>query len=204
VLLDRLLLEAEGTQTYAGRTPELREICTRVIDEAIAQYLRVFPMARNKDHTFVQMPRTIDGVGEIDFLCLFCRASLNTVAAGSGSLPQGFWIKLQKHSDLCAVEFLLGRLDPVGPNGERTKKQRVIAVHKLTGRRLIEEAKAAAEYLGWPEPKARTAHGRAGRVAGGRTGELRKIVSEARRQATLRAKQLKQTDRKDNSDAEED
>lgn len=191
VLLDRLILEAEGTQTYASRTPELREIYDRVIPEAIAQYLRRFPKARNNGHTYAQMPRVVDGVREIDFLCLVCRTSINTVSGKGGTLPQAFWINLQKHTDLCAVRFLIGQLEPLGPNNERAAKQTRIAVSKLNGKRLIDEAKSAAVYLGLPEIKAR-ARGINGRIAGGRTTELRTLVSQARRVADARARDIAQ------------
>lgn len=187
VLLDRLLLEADGTQVRATRSPELREIYDRVMPEAVAQYLRMFPKARSNGWTFVQMPHTVEGVHEVDLLCLFCRTSINTLgerAQLTGPIMAG----VQRHSDLCGVRFLLGQLEPRGPNNERAAKQRLLAVSKLRGAKLIAEAKAAAEYLGLPEVKARS---RGRTVAGGRTGELRKIVAQARRLADQRAREAK-------------
>jgi hypothetical protein len=83
------------------------------------------------------------------------------------------------------VRFLLGQLEPRGPNGKRAAKQRLVAVSKLRGTKLIAEAKAAAVYLGLPAVKASA---RGGRIAGGRTGELRALVSQARRAAAERAR----------------
>lgn len=143
VVVDILHPVADGTLRRCHLDPDRIAVVDQVVPAAIAEYLRQNPRSRSKGYPWIQVPHD----GEIDFLCLFCRTSLNTLSGRGGTPPASFWEKLTRHCELCAAQFLARMIEAVPP-GTLYPHERVIAVSKLRGRALNRETKAACEYLG--------------------------------------------------------
>lgn len=96
-----------------------------LLPPAIAEYLRLFPMVRN-NHGRLWVARGEWAEREQHFHCFFCRESLNTLP-WSKNIPGKMCRKFDEHGRLCAMRFLAGHIEGVGPNGEapiRPKKPR--------------------------------------------------------------------------------
>lgn len=90
---------------------------------AIGEYLRVFTRARNVNgRLYVVSPDT--ETREYHFLCFFCRESLNTLPWSRGTIPGKMVASFDRHASLCAMRFLSGQIEGVGPNGESPPKPR--------------------------------------------------------------------------------
>jgi hypothetical protein len=120
-----------GVQHPNKRTDEEDRIIRDVLHDAIKEYLRRFPTARNKGrtwHTQATYETSIDGrrkrVIEWDYQCLCCRKSLNTLPPGGGSLPVAFVRSLEAHSDLCAAMFLAGMIPGKHPSQDKKRRKR--------------------------------------------------------------------------------
>lgn len=184
VLVDPLILWRDGDRELAhtstdGSEPEIIAV-NRVVNAAVAEYLRQNPRARSpsgQPHYWTKSEFWSLENLEWDVCCVFCRASLNTTVRG-GNAPRAFWLRIEKHCYVCAALFLAGMVKPTKPK----KGERVRPVNKLKGKALLKAAIQAAEYLGVTKPR------------GGRYGVrtqasvMRVIVADARRVASARQK----------------
>jgi hypothetical protein len=92
---------------------------TAIVKASKLAYLAQFPKARAKN-TYVMTYSRTDGFSEWDYSCLFCRASLNTLPPGGGTLPRAFVDKLHRHTHECAAAYLADMMTPSPP--PRAKK----------------------------------------------------------------------------------
>jgi hypothetical protein len=171
VVVDILSYVREGTLDRRRLPPEQSDDINSVVLAAIAEYLRQYPKARSKGYPWLQVPSD----GELDFVCLFCRESINTLSGKTSSAPPAaFWEKLYKHCALCAAFFLAGMTDAEGPG--RRRMETLVPLAKLRGAALKREAKAALAYLGLAYPRGRQT-----------MATMRSWISAARSIAKLRA-----------------
>lgn len=100
-MLDPQLATPEQRASVKDRVAEVAEL-------AIAEYLRRFPKAR-ADRTWAF---DLMEIGEQDYVCLFCRESIVTIARGK-PLNQYLVDKLDAHGTLCGLRMLAGHMKPV-------------------------------------------------------------------------------------------
>jgi len=171
VVVDILTYVRDGTRDRRTLPREQADDIERVVQAAIGEYLRQYPKARSKGYPWLQVPSD----GELDFVCLFCRESINTLSGKTSSAPPAaFWEKLYKHCALCAAFFLAGMTDADGPG--RRRGEALVPLAKLRGAALKREAKAALAYLGLAYPRGRQT-----------MATMRGWISAARSIAKLRA-----------------
>ncbi len=154
-------------------TDELRKMRTRVLEAAVAEYLRRFPTARSSGASYVQ----ILSDEECHIVCLICRANLNTIGKVNTVSPQ-FWHRIYEHTELCCYRMLAGQIEPVGPGLAKGEKEQPLS--KLKGAALIRAAEQAAAYLGETIPKYRRKRGTRTGLRKGLATELRALVRRYR------------------------
>lgn len=95
-----------------GRRLEIDEkLRDYMVINAMREYLRRFPKARKMNsEPWVEMP--VDG--EIDFQCLFCRKSLNTLPMAK-TIRASFIRPIREHCEECAIRMLAGLMEPHEP-----------------------------------------------------------------------------------------
>lgn len=146
-------------------TRELRAIRSRVLHVAIAEYLRRFPMSRDR----TLYTQVTNSNAEHVFGCLFCRETTGRLGLLDAADNQRWWALIYDHVELCAYRMLAGQIEPVPPG----RNAREPAVANLVGGDLFRSAQEAAEYLGVHLPPVRTLRRMPVR-------ELRDLITSAR------------------------
>lgn len=102
-----------------GRREEVKDDLARLLPVAIGEYLRLWPTTRNvQDRVWVYRPDYPNQ--ECHFCCYFCRESLVTLPISQG-LTRFLLKKVEDHGELCAMAFLAGLVDSVGPDFTNTQ-----------------------------------------------------------------------------------
>lgn len=121
-------------------TQELVTVRRRVLDHAIRDYLRFWPLASTRMITDI-----VHDDNERDVQCTFCRASLNTFARSAPTPEPAFWRPIYEHAQLCAFRFLAGQIRAAGP--KRNTSAVVLGVSLLNDHLLVQAVREAEQYL---------------------------------------------------------